>query len=50
MKDLFNGSNDFEKFSKIKKILWVLFIYLGLIITILVYFTAIHPLIYLFTN
>ena len=50
MKDLFNGSNDFEKSSIIKKILWVLFIYMGIIVTILVYFVAIYPLIYIFTN
>ena len=47
---MLNGSNDFEKFSIIKKILWVLFIWFGIIMTILVYFVAIYPLIHLFTN
>jgi len=50
MRDLFNGSNDFKSFSKVKKILWVLFIYIGIMTTILVYFSAIYPLIYIFTN
>ena len=50
MRDLFNGSNNFEKSSRIKKILWVLFIYIGIMATILVYFSAIYPLIYIFTN
>jgi cell division protein FtsL len=50
MRDLFNGSNDFKSFSKVKKILYVLFIYLGIIVTIFAYFTAIYPLIYIFTK
>ena len=50
MRDLFNGSNDFKKFSKVKKILCVLFIYISIMATILVYFMAIYPLIYIFTN
>ena len=32
------------------KILWVLFILAGVAVTLLAYFSAIYPLIYLFTN
>jgi len=48
--NLLNDSNNFKKFSSLKKILWVLFIWFGIIMTILVYFVAIYPLIYMFTN
>jgi len=48
--NLLNDSNNFKKFSSLKKILWVFFIWFGIIFTILVYFVAIYPLIYMFTN
>jgi hypothetical protein len=49
MKDLFNGSNNFEEFSKFKKIIWILFIWLGILFTLFAYYIAIYPLVYIFT-
>jgi len=50
MKDLFNGSNNFKSFSKFKKIIWVLFIWSGILLALFAYYLAITPLIYIFTN
>ena len=49
MRDLFNGSNNFKKFSKFKKIIWVLFIWSGILLALFAYYLAIYPLIYIFT-
>ena len=50
MSKLLNDSNNFKKFSLIKKILFVLFIWASILLTIFVYYVAIYPLIYIFTN
>jgi len=50
MSKLLNDSNNFKKFSLFKKILFVLFIWTGILLTIFVYYIAIYPLIYIFTN
>lgn len=50
MKDLFNGSNDFKSFSKFKKVIWVIFIWSGILLALFAYYVAIAPLIYIFTN
>ena len=50
MKDLFNGSNNFKKFSLFKKILWVIFIWISLIATLFLYYIAVYPLILIFTK
>ena len=48
--NLLNDSNNFKKFSTPKKILWVVFIYLGILLALFAYYLAIAPLIYVFTN
>jgi hypothetical protein len=48
--NLLNDSNNFKKFSTPKKILWVVFIYLGILLALLAHYLAIWPLIYLFTK
>ena len=47
---MLNDSNNFKKFSTPKKILWVIFIWLGILLTLIAYYLAIWPLIYLFTK
>jgi len=47
---MLNDSNNFKKFSTPKKILWVIFIWSGIILALFAYYLAIAPLIYIFTN
>ena len=47
---MLNDSNNFKKFSTPKKILWVVFIWSGILLALFAYYLAIAPLIYIFTN
>ena len=47
---MLNDSNNFKKFSTPKKILWVIFIWSGILLALFAYYLAIAPLIYIFTN
>ena len=47
---MLNDSNNFEKFSIIKKILWIIFIWSGILLALFAYYLAIAPLVYIFTN
>jgi len=47
---MLNDSNNFKKFSTPKKILWVIFIWSGIVLALFAYYLAIAPLIYIFTN
>ena len=47
---MLNDSNNFKKFSTPKKILWVIFIWSGILLALFAYYLAIAPLVYIFTN
>ena len=47
---MLNDSNNFKKFSTPKKILWVIFIWSGILLALFAYYLAIAPLIYIFTK
>ena len=47
---MLNDSNNFKKFSTPKKILWVIFIWSGILLALFAYYLAIAPLIYIITN
>jgi hypothetical protein len=47
---MLNDSNNFKKFSTPKKILWVVFIWSGILLALFAYYLAIAPLVYIFTN